>query len=139
MSSLAEFNRQLNAFQKRVEMAALEKLKQAILAVVDEVVSRTPIDTSRARTNWQTTIGSPAAAEVPFTMGTKGSTASQAYQQAMASATAAAKSIKLGNRAYVTNCVPYIRDLNDGTSRQAGPNFVENGVDAAIVRIGGTP
>lgn len=139
MSSLSEFSRQLDAFQRRVEKAALEKLKEAILAVVDEVVTRTPIDTSRARTNWQTIIGRPATAEIPFSMGSKGSTASQAYQIAMASAITATKSVKLGNRVYVSNAVHYIHVLNTGTSPQAGPNFVEHARDAAVVRIGGSP
>jgi len=136
MSSLAVFNRQLDAFNKKVEQVALDKIKAAIIAVVDEVVLRTPIDTSRARTNWQTIIGGPATAEVPFVMGSHGSTASQAYQRAMASATNAAKSVRLGNRVWVANCTPYIRKLNAGSSAQAPANFVEHAVDAAKVRIG---
>jgi hypothetical protein len=135
MSSLAAFNRQLSAFGRQVEQAAVDKLKAAIVAVVDEVVNRTPIDTSRARTNWQTIIGGPATAEVPFVMGAAGSTASQAYQRAMASAEAATKAVRLGNRVWVSNCVPYIHELNKGTSQQAPPNFVDHAADAAKVRI----
>ena len=136
MSTLATFNRQLDAFGKKVEQSALDRFRAMITALADELVNRTPIDTSRARTNWQSTVGVPASAEVPFVEGSYGSTAAQARKIAMASAAAAAQSVRLGNKAYLTNCVPYIRTLNGGSSSQAPRNFVDHAVDAAKLRAG---
>lgn len=133
--NLAAFNKQLADFQKKVEEAALEKFKDAITTVADEVATRTPIDTSRAKSNWQASVGSPATSEVPFAAGSRGSTESQALATVRASAEQAAAQAKLGDKAFVTNRVPYIRQLNAGSSAQAAPNFVEHSVDVAKQKL----
>lgn len=134
MSGLAEFSRQLRAFNKTVKDDAEKLIRTVALTLEEELVLRTPIDTSRARTNWQLTVGSKPSSEVPFTEGSRGSTASEAYTAAMNAAVKAAAEIKLGKPTYVSNCVHYIVDLNDGTSRQAPRNFVSHAVDVAKIK-----
>lgn len=136
MSGLAEFARQLRAFKKTVVTEAEKKLRDVAMTLEEELVLRTPIDTSRARTNWQLTVGSPPSSEVPFTMGSRGSTASEAYSAAIAAATRNVAQAKLGKPVYVANCVHYITDLNSGTSRQAPQNFVEHAIDVAVLKAG---
>lgn len=129
MGSLAEFSRRINAFKKTIEEETEALIGRVLLAIQDSVVIATPIDTSRARSNWIPTIGTPAVAEVSFVMGAQGSTASEAYQRAMAAAQDVASKVKTGNKVWITNNVPYIRELNRGTSTQQAALFVERAVE----------
>jgi|SRR3954463_5365564 hypothetical protein len=98
MTSFSQFARQLRAFNKVVEKEAESLTRRVLLTVQDAVVSATPVDTSRAMTNWVPTIGEPATSEVPFVPGVAGSTASEAHRIAMDAAKQIASQIKLGNK-----------------------------------------
>src|SRR4051794_13684420 len=112
MSSFSQFARQVRAFNKVVEKEAEGLTRRVMLTIQDAVVSSTPVDTSRAMTNWVPSIGAPVTTEVPFVAGSKGSTASEAHQLAMDAAKQIAGQIKLGNKVWLSNNVPYIRQLN---------------------------
>lgn len=129
MGNLAQFSRSLQAFNKKVETETEALIRRVLLAIQDSVVLNTPIDTSRARTNWVPTLDTPATAEVPFAMGAYGSTANEAYQRAMGAAKEVAGQVKIGRKVWITNCVPYIHLLNDGSSTQQSRLFVERAVE----------
>jgi hypothetical protein len=129
MSNLSQFAKQIRSFNRVVEKEAESLTQRVLLTVQDAVVTSTPIDTSRARTNWVPSIGEPATSEVPFVPGVAGSTAAEAHRIAMDAAKQIAGQIKLGNKVWLSNNVPYIRQLNAGSSQQAPAMFVEKAAE----------
>lgn len=99
---------------------ALGKLHRAItLGMLRDVAIETPIDTGRARLNWQVGRGTAPASELDVQDGA----ASGAKVAARESAEVAA--IKPFSISFVANNVPYIGALNDGHSNQAPSGFVD--------------
>lgn len=94
----------------------------------------TPVDTGWARANWVPNIG----ARRDGTAGTRAqaeaaATASTAEQDAGVAKVAISYTTKQGP-VHITNNVPYILKLNEGTSRQAPRGFVQNAIVKAIRR-----
>lgn len=92
------------------------------------VVLKTPVDTGRARANWNVSQGTPDASTT------------QSVDQARGFAQAAqAATLKAGKVTYLTNGLPYIRRLEHGYSKQAPAGMVkvsavelDNHIKAAI-------
>lgn len=102
----------------------------AARAIVKDLASVTPVDTTQALSNWRANDGAPVpgAPIAPHSPGKGG-----VSQPASAAATiAAAERVFAGKRPgvplYLSNVVPYIRRLNDGSSKQAPAGFVERAV-----------
>lgn len=117
--SAARFNREVLEFGATLTpQLAVLLVKKVSLQVLTGVVLRTPVDTGRARGNWQLTLGEPAEKvidrsdknENPMTVG-----------QEMAKA---AQINKLGVDVFITNNVEYILYLEEGTSKQAPSGMV---------------
>jgi hypothetical protein len=111
------FSKQLdNAYKKKV----LDKLEDTVigvtLAVDSELVNTTPVDTGRARSNWLPSLNRPDGRQVG--VGQKPDTRN------------AIARYKLSDTIFITNNLPYITKLNEGSSQQAPAGFV----DAAILR-----
>jgi len=128
---------------KGVDRKASEVSKAVALEVVKVLVMSTPVDTSRALSNWQVGVGKPVNTPLkPYVPGEQGSTRSQSAMAAIAKAELFLSSKKPGEPIFISNVLDYIDDLNNGTiSRQPG-GFVEkaliiaeNRVNAAKVRI----
>ncbi len=102
------------------------------LGVVANLRKDTPRDTSWARSNWIGSVGLPAPAlSEPEGRPSAGDVASA--QAASAAGAAAIAGFKLDQGSvFATNNVPYIQALNSGTSKQAGPKFVERAVERAV-------
>lgn len=98
--------------------------KITALAVHGDVTLNTPVDTSRARSNWWTETGSPSA---PVREADQGA-ASMAKVQAVTGQYEADQTI------YISNDLPYIRRLNEGHSAQAPAGFVESAVQVGTQR-----
>lgn len=139
MSKVRGGVRELNRWLKRMsEKVAPEQVAQlhakVHIQVGDGVILDTPVGNpslwesppppnyvgGRARGNWQSTIGSPAANEINR-IDPSGSAAT-AETQLVATA------IRVGEVSYITNNVPYIERLNDGWSSQAPEAFVETNI-----------
>lgn len=103
--------------------------KKVAMAVDASVVLNTPVDTGRARSNWQAELNAPASGEA------------EPVPAAAAIAAAAAVVNKYnGDRhkeIHLTNNLPYIGRLNDGWSAQAPAGFVEEAVHAGAAQIQG--
>jgi len=101
----------------------------AALAMLRNLVSVTPVDTSRALSNWQIGLGRPFMFNLPaYAPGSRGSTESQSADQTMKTAEYLLSFRKPGQTIYLSNNAPYIRKLNDGSSRQAAAGFIERAV-----------
>jgi hypothetical protein len=108
------------------------------LAIDQAVVTSTPVDTGRARSNWRAGVGANPGGVVPAASpGVGGSTAAESASQAIDDATAVIGGAD-GDIIYISNNLPYIQALNDGSSAQAPAGFVELAVQAgqeAVKRI----
>ena len=61
MSNVVKFNQELEAASKKIHGDFKKFHKQVCLEVLKRIVLRTPVDTGRARGNWQTEIGRTAS------------------------------------------------------------------------------
>lgn len=124
--TLNDLAARLDRIADKVEKAPNELKKKVARRVVAQLVSVTPVDTSRALSNWIATNGSPANFSVlAYSVGSAGSTRGASMSAAIAAALkeidAAAPSVPI----FLTNNLRYIRRLNDGYSKQAPAGFVE--------------
>jgi len=107
-----------------------DKLVRKVALITDQaVVSATPVDTGRAKSNWLVQVGSsPNTAIEPYVPGKFGSTAAENTQAAIDQASSAISGYTSGSAIYITNNLPYIQKLNNGSSAQASANFVQQAV-----------
>lgn len=114
---------------KALSMALDKVVKKITLDVTANLIEATPVDTGWARANWIASIGAPVIADLSLIRSREQRAAgvqNAVGEQATGTATVAAN-YKRG-KTYVTNNVPYIVDLNDGTSMQAPSGFVQEAI-----------
>lgn len=110
-----------------------ERLVQDVAVEVDNVlVENTRVDTGLARSNWQGTLDVPATGTIPpYAPGRKlglAETANANAAKAQLRSTAARFDISTNRAIIITNNVPYIGILNDGSTTDGPANFVEKAV-----------
>lgn len=114
-------------------------VRKVALAVDQAVVLATPVDTGRARSNWRVSLGSPPTGVIePYAPGAKlgiGENANAAAAIAQAAGQVAQR--REGQDIWISNNVPYIGLLNEGSSRQAPASFVEQAVAAGVSVVAG--
>lgn len=116
MTTLSIFAQEMNDLAATVETNVV-KLQRAVAEEVVQFVSMaTPVDTGQAAGNWETSINAPVSS---WTQG--GSSAIEAISKAKAALAA----LGPGQTVYISNNVPYIVELNQGSSKQAPAGFVE--------------
>ncbi|PCI27881.1 hypothetical protein COB55_04900 [Candidatus Wolfebacteria bacterium] len=118
--------------QKKVEKVA--RIDKRIKATAKEVLKvaaiGTPVDTSKALSNWKVSVGAPDNIERDaFVPGEDGRTAGASLSFVLSLGFAAIKSQKEGQAIFIQNNADYIIDLEGGKSTQ-NKNFI----DAAIKR-----
>jgi hypothetical protein len=128
-----EFARRIEERSRAVRKNAEKAVKRAALVADQVVVTKTPVDTGRARTNWFASIGSPLfkVVEPPESFAT--AEESGAFLDSpMSQARAIIASYKLGSGdIYITNSVHYIRLLDKGSSAQAPTGMTASAIAAA--------
>lgn len=87
------------------------------LRALSGLVMRTPVDTGRARGNWQVSIGAPRDGETGVN--------DRGGNSAIASGSQAIAAQRGFQTIVIQNNVPYIELLNDGHSAQAPKGYVE--------------
>ncbi|MDB5490358.1 MAG: hypothetical protein JWO78_207 [Micavibrio sp.] len=128
---MTSFKEQLDAaYQKKVVDRMNRAVRTAGLSIFREVVMATPVDTGRARANWNIDLNlvdvqlvNPEAG-VHNAKDKKGDYTFDGTNEALA----AVARYKMSDVIYISNNLPYINRLNQGTSTQAPANFVETGV-----------
>lgn len=99
------------------------------LTVIGDLVHTTPVDTSKAISNWQAALDAPTYAERPaIYRGEKGSTYNASSKAAFEAARDIIQQKRPGQKLYIGNVLRYIGVLNDGSSAQAPAGFVERAV-----------
>lgn len=131
MVSPQQFADSLHELSKRIVDNVDAGWRATVLAVDQAVVVATPVDTGRARSNWRVSTDKTEDIFEAFAKGVSGSTASANTQAALDQGAEAVKQAT-GDVMYISNNLPYIQPLNDGSSAQAPAGFVEQAVQAGI-------
>lgn len=139
MASLSAFATRMSKRAKTVIDRSVEIKKLVATTVAASVIDNTPVDTGEARSNWQTSLGSPAsAARGPYAPGSKGSTGAANSAAAKAQNVAAVAAVGPGETIHIVNTAKHIAKLNAGGSAQAPAGFVEDAVMDGIMAIKGS-
>lgn len=103
------------AYKRRIRERS-DKLVRAVgLEAHRRLIRRTPVDTGRAKGNWNVGVGEPDRSEDPESKDRSGG---QALQRGASRILA---QFRAGDRLFLTNAVPYVPELEKGSSKQA-PN-----------------
>lgn len=98
--------------------------------VTAELIEATPVDTGWARANWVPAIGSPFDVDAPNDGEGIAVDSRRGDQQR---GTASVLAYRLSNGpVYISNNVPYITSLNEGSSSQAPAAFVQSAIAAGV-------
>lgn len=135
--SLERFSRRIATRADSIQRNVDKTVRRVALAADQAVVLGTPVDTGRARSNWRVSLGSPVFDTVePFAPGARLGLGEQANAQgAIAQGAAVIGARRDGQDIWISNNVPYIGALNDGSSDQAPANFVEAAIAQAVAVV----
>lgn len=107
------FGEQIQAFASQTVPAKANLLKRKLaLQALTRLVERTPVDTGRARGNWQVTLGDHLPDGPVDRLDPDGSGAIGQGSQAIAV-------VRRGEPIWISNHLAYIEELEHGTSEQA--------------------
>jgi len=119
---MSNFRAQLErAYKVKVEEKLDDVTRDTALILHGQLIQDTPVDTSRAKSNWWPDIDN---VNIEIKEPDDGVASEAKMKEVM-------KSYKLGDTIYISNNLPYIRPLNDGTSVQQPEGFVERAVQVA--------
>ena len=103
-------------YRSKIESA----MKMALVECLRQLTISTPVDTGRARWGWFVTVGSPST-EIP----------PEGHYSIPDVTSRANVSVSADVTAYIANNVPYIVELNDGSSKQQPARFAERSAASA--------
>jgi hypothetical protein len=120
--SAKEFSLDITKFIEKTTNNVEAKVRVICLNLLSGITYKTPVDTGRARANWQTSIGSPKSSTLEAT-DKIGSNTIAGGQSDIKNAP--------GNVFWITNNLPYIYRLEfDGWSKQAPRGMVRATIDS---------
>ena len=109
--NLAQFNREIDAFARKVPDRAVLVQKNVTMEALRRLVFKTPVKSGRARGNWQVTINDPATGQLDV-LDVDGS-------MTIAAGLAALAGLQPYQIVWISNNVDYIERLEHGHSKQA--------------------
>jgi len=124
-SNLAQFNKEVTQFANSIPGKVTVMQKRIVLQALRRLVEKTPVDTGRARGNWQVTISSPAEGQVsgdwPKTAGppkTERPPLRSEDRATIQKGMAALTGLPKFQVVWISNNVDYIEFLEHGSSTQ---------------------
>lgn len=120
---MADFRSRIAKVYQNKVIKPLEKRVRAVAIKLDEELAlTTPVKTGRARANWLPSLNTPETRTVEPNQKPGITPVLAAY--------------KIDDTVLISNNLPYIQRLNDGSSKQAPAGFVESAIARAkrIVR-----
>lgn len=129
MATLEIFAKNMNQLAANVQSRVPALLKEISINIVDDVATANPVLTGQSSSNWKTAIGAP---DLTYDMGPN----ARAGQQSVDDAKAALSALAMGQTVYISNSVPYIIELNNGSSAKAPAGFVEMAIVSSLQRTG---
>ncbi len=131
MAKPDEFARRMRARGDQIADGVNKLVRKVGLTVLQAAVTSTPVDTGRARSNWNVEFGRPdTTTREAFVKGQDGSTGPQNSRKAIEQGGAKIATRVNGQDIWISNNVPYIGELNNGHSAQAPAGFVQRAVQA---------
>lgn len=112
---------------KQINENTADAVGKVALELLNDLVLGTPVDTGRARGNWQLSIGSPRTSALDRT--------DKNGQGTIGKAEAELESMRELRVIYITNNLPYIEPLMNGHSRQAPSGWVDAAVAKADAKL----
>lgn len=129
MGNLLDLANRMQQLKKGIPLAASELASSVARVIHKDLVTVTPVDTSKALSNWVLTVEEPFALYLEAHVeGIAGSTQEESGQLALAAGEQQLALKKPGEPIYIQNNAPYIRRLNEGYSQQEPAGFVERAV-----------
>lgn len=126
----AKFKIDVRKIQNDVEEKVLLVQKKIAFQLLEGIVDMTPVDTGRARANWQVTIGAPSSAVNPEKFDKAGNPTVEAGRDVI-------NSITTLGAIYLTNNLPYILALEKGHSKKQAPQgMVQVTIDRLSLQLG---
>ena len=111
-AAVSRFNAELRNFAKQVAPQELRDVKRKIgMKALYRLILKTPVDTGRARANWQVTLNVDSNMSLERTDKSGGPT--------LVAGEATLSNVKAHDVIYITNNVAYIEVLENGHSKQA--------------------
>ena len=127
-------DRQIKAIIQGLEKVTERVISKITLDITANLIETTPVDTGWARANWVPAIGNPHIVNLTGEKVSSAEVIRQAADQSEAS-TKVASSYKLDmGSVFVSNNVPYILKLNEGSSAQAPAAFVQRAIHKAVTQ-----
>jgi hypothetical protein len=111
----------LQAFEDKTAAQADEIVLKFVLEVRSRIIVRTPVDSGRARNNWQYGLDAPPGGQI----GGPDSSFDRSGVQAEARIATQIPAKAAGHVHYLVNNVHYIQSLEDGSSQQAPNGMVK--------------
>lgn len=127
-----KFNDRMKKIARNVQINANEVLKRTALNIDKNIILTTPVDTGRARANWQVQINFPASGEVNSPNNEYDKTGQTYISFNQSAILAFPKNV---NTIHITNNLPYINRLNDGYSAQAPAKFVQKAIQLTVANL----
>lgn len=125
------FQERMRRRGEQVQTGASRIVRAAALAIDQQLVLGTPVDTGRAREGWIASIDAPANGErVTNNFDRSGQSAIDRANSAISRY----RSDK-NKRIIISNNVPYIGELNNGSSAQAPSNFIQGAVSTGAAQV----
>lgn len=129
-------NSQLKRFDKDIKKRVTTYKVQFARTILWELIMATPVDTSKALSNWVASLGKPKSRQIKaHIVGSQGSTQSASSSMAYSVGNAVIQRARIGEIVYITNNVDYIQLLNLGYSIQAERYFIQHSVDRAVEQL----
>mgnify|MGYP000125552930 CR=1 FL=1 len=125
---------QIRAIVRGLERVTEHVVTKITLDVTANLVETTPVDTGWARANWVPAIGAPVIQDLRGVPTTAQNVASMTGEQQQALVGIVTDYRLSRGAVFVSNNVPYVPRLNDGSSTQAPSGFVQRAVQKAVTQ-----
>lgn len=139
MATISAFGNTMVHLSRTIQENADKKVRMCALAMDTALVMATPVDTGKARSNWQVSIGQPEyGVREAYVPGKGQSTIGVCTQAALDHGKAIIMQYNSNTQSkeiWISNPVPYIGKLNNGHSAQAPSGFVEKAIMVGINAI----
>lgn len=136
MADLSDLAIRLDKLADKIEAAPSKVAAAFALVLIDELTTRTPVDTSKALSNWLLSLNDPVLIDMDaYYEGIRGSTATASKTEVLSFAETVLAGKKPGQGVFISNAAPYIRKLEEGSSQQAPTGFVKQSLFAARAQL----
>jgi hypothetical protein len=128
LRNLRQFNQKLQEFSKDVLPRTFRMMQRKVaMDILRGVVKKTPVDTGRARGNWLASVGNSITVAIKGSvrMLKSGVTRWSGEETPLQKAVGALQQLKFGQTIFITNNVPYILYLEEGTPRMKAHKMLD--------------